>query len=152
MPPQSAPLVVCSYAHITACSESVFANTAMRLCYTCGEHGMHHHFCALDDKARGRAADPGGPGTSLCAGCAGLDEEETNVDGPVNVQPEHGTYIVFTCKPVCVCAERSMRVTMLASLWMVVCDAFIAAAPAHSRRCVLPCTSTIYDKLLLLAV
>eukprot|EP00965_Chrysotila_dentata_P061952 2052932-Pleurochrysis_carterae.AAC.1 len=55
---------VCSYAHITNCSESVFATTAMRPCYTCGELGMHHHFCALDDKARGRADDPGGPGTS----------------------------------------------------------------------------------------
>eukprot|EP00965_Chrysotila_dentata_P029877 994240-Pleurochrysis_carterae.AAC.1 len=32
----------------------------MRPCFTCGASGMHHHFCALDQKTRARAEEPGG--------------------------------------------------------------------------------------------
>eukprot|EP00965_Chrysotila_dentata_P036090 1201750-Pleurochrysis_carterae.AAC.1 len=33
---------------------------------------MHHYFCVNDERVSSRAADQAGPGTSLCALCAGV--------------------------------------------------------------------------------
>eukprot|EP00965_Chrysotila_dentata_P016361 541522-Pleurochrysis_carterae.AAC.1 len=42
---------------------------------------MHHHFCANNEKTAHAAADPGGPGTSLCANCSGLLSDDGDESG-----------------------------------------------------------------------
>eukprot|EP00965_Chrysotila_dentata_P174865 5773177-Pleurochrysis_carterae.AAC.1 len=80
----------------------------------------------MDDKALGRAEGPGGPGTSLCARCADLDEEEGKAADPVNDQPQDGVYIVLTLKP----------------------NARIAAALSYAQRTALPCIPSIQLQVL----
>eukprot|EP00965_Chrysotila_dentata_P037192 1237273-Pleurochrysis_carterae.AAC.1 len=92
MPPPPAPSLVCSYAFLTKFNGDVSA-TGLRPCYSCAELRMHYHSCALDDKVRGRATDPGGQNTSLCAKCGGVDEAEAAADGNENDAAD-GAHIV----------------------------------------------------------
>eukprot|EP00965_Chrysotila_dentata_P029388 976532-Pleurochrysis_carterae.AAC.1 len=63
----------CSFAAITHCDRDPDLREAtLRECFRCGRNGLHHHFCANDERTKHVAADPNGPGTSLCAVCSGL--------------------------------------------------------------------------------
>eukprot|EP00965_Chrysotila_dentata_P205778 6183159-Pleurochrysis_carterae.AAC.1 len=68
----------CNFASITQCHADGLGGTDLRRCHQCGENGMHHHFCATDEKTAHAASDPGGPGTSLCAVCSGLLSDEVD--------------------------------------------------------------------------
>eukprot|EP00965_Chrysotila_dentata_P187518 6172187-Pleurochrysis_carterae.AAC.1 len=68
----------CNFASITHCDADGLGGADLRKCHQCGENGMHHHFCANDEKTAHAASDPGGPGTSLCAVCSGLQSDEVD--------------------------------------------------------------------------
>eukprot|EP00965_Chrysotila_dentata_P241866 6204544-Pleurochrysis_carterae.AAC.1 len=66
----------CNFACITKCDKEGLDDAGLRECFKCGKDGMHHHFCATHELTLETAEDPGGPGTSLCAKCAGLLSNE----------------------------------------------------------------------------